>query len=53
MNPVVSTTLPGSFVLIQGHAGVAPTRSTAFGVRNQRVLGAIEKAASTRRWISL
>jgi hypothetical protein len=23
------------------------------GVRNQRVLGAIEKAAATRRWVTL
>jgi hypothetical protein len=38
VNPVVSATMAGSLVVIQGHAGVAPPRSTAFGVRNSRVL---------------
>jgi len=41
VNPVASATLAGPFVVIQGHAGVAPTRSTAYGVRGNRVLMSI------------
>jgi len=42
------------FDLLEGMArGKSPQPTFADGVRNQRVLGAIEKAAATRRWISL
>ena len=33
--------------------GTVPTPNFEDGVRNQRVLGAIEKAAARRRWVAL
>jgi predicted dehydrogenase len=40
--------------LLEGVArGRSPQPNFADGVRNQRVLGAVEKAAATRRWVSL
>ncbi len=47
VNPVVSATLAGSFVVLQGHAGVAPPRSTAFGVRGARVLLSVGETEDT------
>jgi len=42
------------FDLLEGMArGRSPKPDFEDGVRNQRVLGAIEKAARTRRWVSL
>lgn len=47
VNPVASAMLAGTFVVMQAHAGVAPSRSTAFGVRGTRVLMSIGETEDT------
>ncbi len=37
-NPVATATMGGSFVVFAGRAGVSPTRSTAYGVQNDRIV---------------
>lgn len=44
VNAVAIANLAGPFVVVAGHAGVAPPRSTAFGVRGNRVLMSVGEA---------